>query len=91
MTMITRENKDTVMQRVALLAFLYYPQVHVNEVGYSLSDDIEFCLEPLTEIDAGKRDELRHLLGQAIIDPSEYREEVFAALTELVTEDSVQQ
>lgn len=89
--MTTRENKDAAMQRVALLSFLYYPEVHVNEPDYSLNDDIDFCLEPLTELDTGQRDELRRLIGQAIIDPSAYREEVFAALTALVAEDSLDQ
>lgn len=90
MTTIKRENTDAALQRVALLAFLYYPEVHIHEADYSLSEDIEFCLEPLGELDAGQREELRQLLGQAIIDPSEYREDVFAALTALVAEGSVE-
>lgn len=89
--MIDRELVDAALQRVSLLAFLYYPEVHVDEPDYSLSDDVDFCMEPLAELAADSRDALRDLLSRAIIDPSEYRADVFAALTELAAPDSAEQ
>lgn len=88
MATITQEIADVVNQRVAFFAFLYYPEVHINEPDYSLTDDVAFCLEPLTELTASQRDELRHLIAQAIIDPTAYREAVFAAVTDLSMSDT---
>lgn len=88
MTIIKRADADAVLQRVALLSFLYYPEVQLHEPDYSLSDDIEFCLEPVGKLDEAQREELHQLFGQAIINPSEYRVEVFAVLDGLVTEGS---
>jgi hypothetical protein len=81
--MIERDNVDEALQRVSMPAFLYYPEVHVDEPSYSLSSDLNFCMEPLAGLGDAEREELRELLGRAIIDPSVYREDVFAALTEL--------
>lgn len=89
--MTDRGDVDDALQRVSMLAFLYYPQIHVDEPDYQLSDDIDFCLEPLDGLADDQRDELRLLIGRAIIDPSEYREDVFAALTELVDPESAEQ
>ena len=89
--MIDRDHVDAALQRVSLLAFLYYPEVHVDEPDYSLSDDVDFCMEPLAELTGDERNSLRDLLGRAIIDPSEYREEVFIALTELAVPDPAEQ
>ncbi len=89
--MLDRELIDAALQRVSLLSFLYYPEIHVDEPDYSLSDDIDFCTEPLNELHGADLDELRQLIGRAIIDPSEYREEVFEALTALASPDPVEQ
>lgn len=88
MTDIAKEQTDVVFQRVGLLAFLYYPQVHVDEPGYSLTEDIAFCLEPLLDLNSDQTNEFRHLIGKTIIDPSEYRESLFHALTELTAGSS---
>lgn len=89
--MVDHELVDAALQRVSLLAFLYYPEIHVDEPNYSLSDDVDFCMEPLNALDDTDLAELRQLTGRAIIDPSEYREEVFAALTALASPDPVEQ
>lgn len=89
--MTDRGNVDDTLQRVSMLAFLYYPEIPVDEPEYQLSGDVDFCLEPLDGLDEEQRDELRLLIGRAIIDPSKYREDVFAALTELVDPESAEQ
>ena len=83
--MLDRDLADAALQRVSLLSFLYYPEIQVDEPSYSLSSDVDFCMESLVELGEQQRDELRQLIGRAIIDPSEYREEVFVMLTEMVT------
>jgi hypothetical protein len=85
--MVDRDNVDAVLQRVALLSFLYYPEIQVDEPDYELASDIGFCMEPLADLDEPIRDQLRNLIGRAIIDPSEYREQIFAVLSELATPD----
>jgi hypothetical protein len=80
-TVTNRERVDEALQRVALLSFLYYPEVHVDEPGYTLSSDVDFCMEALGELGEGPT--VRDLIGRAIIDPTGYREELFATLNEL--------
>jgi len=42
--MSNRERADAVLEHVAVLAFLYYPGIEVDDPSYSLADDIEWCL-----------------------------------------------
>lgn len=86
--MIDRDNVDAALQRVALLSFLYYPEIQVDDPEYTLSGDVDFCMEPLAELDETDGDQLRSLIRRAIIDPSEYRADVFAALGELTGPDT---
>lgn len=91
MTTITQETTDVVFGRVSIVSFLYYPEVHVNEPDYSLTEDVVFCLEPLTDLTTEQRDELRYLVGQVIIDPTRYREALVAAVLELTMSDTAEQ
>ena len=89
--MIDSELADVALQRVSLLAFLYYPEIHVDEPKYSLNEDLDFCMEPLAELEEEDRKDVRQLFGRAIIDPSVYREEVFMRLTELTEPGTAEQ
>ena len=89
--MIDSELADVALQRVSLLAFLYYPEIHVDEPEYSLNEDLDFCMEPLAELGEEDRKDVRQLFGRAIIDPSAYREEVFMRLTELTEPGTAEQ
>jgi hypothetical protein len=80
--MTDSEATDAVLQHVAVLAFLYYPGIEVDDPTYSLSDDIEWCLARLGDVADGEREDVRALIGRAITDPTENRELLFTTLCE---------
>ena len=81
--MSDRERADAVLEHVAVLAFLYYPGIEVDDPRYSLADDIEWCLGRLRDVSDLERERMRALFAKAITDPTATREELFTALVEL--------
>jgi len=81
--MSDRERADAVLEHVAVLAFLYYPGIEVDDPSYSLADDIGWCLARLGDVSDVERERMRALFARAITDPTATREELFTALVEL--------
>ena len=81
--MTDREHADAVLEHVAVLAFLYYPGIQVDDPTYRLAEDIEWCIARLGDVSDTERDRMRVLIARAIIDPTATREELFTALAEL--------
>jgi hypothetical protein len=81
--MSDRERADAVLEHVAVLAFLYYPGIEVDDPSYSLTDDIDWCLARLGDVSDVAREQMRALFARAITDPTAAREELFTALVEL--------
>jgi len=81
--MSDRERADAVLEHVAVLAFLYYRGIEVDDPSYSLADDIEWCLARLGDVSGVERERMRALFERAITDPTATREELFTALVEL--------
>ncbi|KQP71406.1 hypothetical protein ASF40_06430 [Microbacterium sp. Leaf288] len=81
--MSDRERADAVLEHVAVLAFLYYPGIEVDDPSYSRADDIEWCLARLGDVSDVERERMRALFARAITDPTATREELFTALVEL--------
>lgn len=85
--LLTRDDVQDTMQRVALAALMYYPEVHVDEPDYQIYGDIDWCIEPLEELPDVERMELREVIGYTITNPTEHRQTLFRLLTELTSED----
>jgi hypothetical protein len=83
--MVDREAADAVLQRIALSALLYYPQIGLDDPSYRVEDQVEWCLAPL---DPAARDAVRELAEDTIRDPTGYRAELFTRLMELTTPDT---
>lgn len=81
--MSDRERADAVLEHVAVLAFLYYPGIEVDDPSYSLADDIDWCLARLGDVSDAGRERMRALFASAITDPTATRETLFTALVEL--------
>lgn len=81
--MSDRERADAVLEHVAVLAFLYYPGIEVDDPSYSLAGDIDWCLARLGDVADVERERMRALFAEAITDPTATREELFTALVEL--------
>lgn len=82
----TREDIDDVLQRVAMTALGYYPQIHIDEPEYLLGDEVRWCLEPLGTLPPDDGATLEHLVGETIIDPTAHREQMFGELLSLLPE-----
>ena len=81
--MTDREQADTVLEHVAVLAFLYYPGIQIDDPTYRIADDIEWCIARLGDVSDTERERIGALIARAIIDPTAMREELFTALAEL--------
>jgi hypothetical protein len=81
--MSDRERADAVLGHVAVLAFLYYPGIEVDDPSYSFAEDIDWCVARLGDVSDAERARMRALFARAITDPTATREELFTALTEL--------
>jgi hypothetical protein len=81
--MSDRERADAVLEHVAVLAFLYYPGIEVDDPSYSLAGDVEWCLARVGDVSDAERGQLGALFERAITDPTATREELFTALVEL--------
>ena len=78
--MPSREEVDDVLQRVGLAAISYYPEIHIDEPDYTVDTDVDWCLEPVTD--------LREAVGLAITNPTAHRYALFQTLLELAPADS---
>lgn len=45
--MLDRSDAEAVLFRVAVAAFMYYPEKHIQEPGYSVEEDLEWCAKPM--------------------------------------------
>lgn len=81
--MPTTDDVNDVLQRVGMIALFYYPEVHLDDPDYNLRGDIEWCTEPLIDLDGEQLAAVRDVVGRAIIDPTSTRQELFVSLVEL--------
>jgi hypothetical protein len=85
--MPNRASVDDVLQRVGFTALMYYPEIHVDEPGYTVDGDVEWCLEPLTGLTDEQRDSLRKAAGLVITNPTAHRAAFFQEMLDLAPAD----
>lgn len=83
--MVTQESADLSLQRIALTALLYYPDITVDDPTYQLEAEVEWCLQ---ELEPADRDLLRELVERTITDPTGHRAELFTRLMDLTPAES---
>ena len=71
-----RSQTDDSLQRTALASLVYYPEIQVDDPEYTLDSDIDWCMEPLTELPDDVRTELRDVIGRTITNPTAHRAEL---------------
>ncbi|GAA1468866.1 hypothetical protein [Microbacterium thalassium] len=79
--MIDRSTAEAVTYRTAVTAFTYYPTKLLDEPGYNVDEDIDWCLEPL---DADLRPAFRTIARDVITDPNADRQAYIRHLMNLV-------
>ena len=57
--MTDREHADALLEHVAVLAFLYYPGIQVDDPTYRLAEDIEWCVARLGDVSDTERERMR--------------------------------
>lgn len=80
--MLTEEAADLTLQRIALTALLYYPEITDDDPTYQLQDEVDWCTEPL---DPPDREMLRDLVRRSILNPTAYRTLLFSRLMQLTS------
>lgn len=60
---LPQERFDDLLHRTALASLFYYPEIAVDDRDYNLQTDVDYCLEPVAELDAGNLVELRTVVG----------------------------
>lgn len=84
--MPAQDDIDDMLQRVAMAAIAYYPEVATDEPGYRLEADVAWCLSVLPDLAPAALTQLQEVVGQAITDPTRYRQALFGAVLELRTD-----
>lgn len=69
-----RSTADDLVQKAAVMAVMYYPEIQADDPEYKLSTDVAWCLEDAGEIADEERDALTDLIARLIIDPTSHRE-----------------
>lgn len=78
--MIDRAHTEQVTYLTAVSALRYYPGRPAQDPGYTLADDVDWCLRPLAALPDSVLADIRHLVGQTIIDPTGSRVDLQARL-----------
>jgi hypothetical protein len=84
--MLERTQADAAIYRVAIAAFTYYPERPEHEAGYTVDEDLDWCIRPLRHLPAGLRRDLRAQMHKLITDPSADRQAFIRELKALVDE-----
>ncbi len=72
--MLDRSQIDAVIYRVAVASFTYHPDKHMAESGYTVDEDIDWCMRPLRHLPPDDRAEFRRRIIELITDPAADRQ-----------------
>lgn len=86
--MIAPSNADAALYKVAYCAFTYYPDKHIDEPGYTLEEDLAWCLAPLAVLPAPELAEIRHTIRTLITTPTADRQPFIRRLAALSSNDA---
>lgn len=85
LTMIDRADTEATLYRVAICAFTYHLDKHLDEPGYTLDEDIAWCLEPLHTLPTDDLEHLRDTIRTLITTPTADRQAFIRHLAALRT------
>ena len=72
--MLDRSQIDATVFRVAVAAFTYYPEKAASEPGYTLEEDLDWCMRPLRRLPEETRRELREHVTTLVTNPAADRQ-----------------
>lgn len=72
--MLDRTQVDATIYRVAIASFTHYPDKHIKEPGYTLHEDLDWCMRPLRHLPQEERDRLRAQIVELITEQTADRQ-----------------
>ena len=72
--MLDRSQVDATIYRVAVAGFTYYPEKQIAEPGYTVDEDLDWCMRPLRHLPEEDRADFRRRTLVLITDPSADRQ-----------------
>ena len=81
--MIDRAHAEAARWRTAVCAFEYYPDKHLDEPGYTVDEDVAWCIEPLAGLPETELDQLRATIRTLITTPTADRQAFIRQLASL--------
>ena len=82
--MIERANVEAVKYRIAVMALGYYADKSDVEPGYSVDEDLQWCLQPFLDLAPDDFAAVYEAARATIIDPTAQREHLTEVLDRLV-------
>ena len=78
--MLDKSGAEAAIYRAAYAAFTYYPEKHLDEPGYTVIEDLDWCLEPLAVLPEAVREPLRGWMQEVITNPVADRQGLIRAI-----------
>jgi hypothetical protein len=87
-TRLDRANTDAALYRVAICAFTYHPDKRLDEPGYQLAEDLDWCVAPLATLPTAELTVLRETIATMITTPTADRQAFIRTLATLSDDPS---
>ncbi|MGC5173341.1 hypothetical protein ACLQ2Q_22085 [Microbacterium sp. DT81.1] len=84
--MLDRATAESVIYRVAVASLGYYPDKPSEEPGYTIEEDLDWCVMPLAHLDGPYLQGIRMSVLEVITDPTSHRREFTRDLLKLVND-----
>lgn len=83
--MFERDAAESALFRLAVASLSYYPEKTIEEPGYTLDEDLVWCIEPLAQLPETFERALRERMREVIVDPTAHRQTFTRDLLHLVS------
>lgn len=81
--MLTRSQAEAAIYRTAVAAFTYYPGKPDDEPGYTVDEDLDWCMRPLRRLPIPELRALREQIRQLVTEPGSDRQAFIRRLASL--------
>ena len=86
--MLDRAAAEDTLNKVAICAFTYYPDKPLDEPGWTLDEDLAWCLAPLTGLPDAELAELADTIRTLITTPTADRQAFIRHLAALTADET---
>lgn len=83
--MLDKSAAEAAIYRTAYAAFTHYPEKHLDEPGYTVTEALDWCLEPLAPLPDDVREPLRSRIQEVIRNPAADRQGLIRAIRGLAS------